>query len=191
MNYETGSMSRQIDESRRRAHELVSALTAEQIARRPDPGKWSIAECLAHLNITAATVQKLMARGIEQAKQEKRFGEGPFSIGPKGRLLIWIAEPPPKFRIRAPKNMRPPAASDDPLQVLPAFIKAQDEWERLMREQEGLNLVKIKVGQGAFRMRLAAVLPWMMAHQRRHLLQAENVKRQIFSAASIAAMSTI
>ena len=191
MNYETGSMSRQIDESRRRAHELVSALTAEQIARRPDPGTWSIAECLAHLNITAATVQKLMARGIEQAKQEKRFGEGPFSIGPKGRLLIWIAEPPPKFRIRAPKNVRPPAASDDPLQVLPAFIKAQDEWERLMREQEGLNLVKIKVGQGAFRMRLAAVLPWMMAHQRRHLLQAENVKRQILSAASIAAMSTI
>jgi hypothetical protein len=191
MNYETGSMSRQINESRRRAHELVSALTAEQIARRPDPDKWSIAECLAHLNITAATVQKLMARGIEQAKQEKRFGEGPFSIGPKGRLLIWIAEPPPKFTIRAPKNVRPPTVIDNPLQVLPQFLHAQDEWERLMREQEGLNLVKIKVGQGAFRMRLAAVLPWMMAHQRRHLLQAENVKRQIFSAASIAAMSTI
>ncbi len=34
-----------------------------------------------------------------------------------------------------------------------------------MREQEGLNLAKIKVGQGAFRMRLAAALPWMMAHQ--------------------------
>jgi len=191
MNYETGSMLRQIDESRQRAHELVSGLTAEQIARRPDPGKWSIAECLAHLNITAATVQKIMQRGIEQAKQQKRFGEGPFSIGPKGRLLVWIAEPPPKFRIRAPKNVRPPAASDDPLQVLPAFIKAQDEWERLMREQQGLDLERIKVGQGAFRMRLAAVLPWMMAHQRRHLLQAENVKRQIFSAASIAAMSTI
>jgi hypothetical protein len=39
-------------------------------------------------------------------------------------------------------------------------------------------------------MRLAAVLPWMMAHQRRHLLQAENVKRQIGSAASIAGIST-
>ena len=62
-------------------------------------------------------------------------------------------------------------------------MKAQDEWERLMREQEGLNLAGIKVGQGAFRMRLAAALPWMMAHQRRHFLQAENVKRQIISAA--------
>ncbi len=79
MNYETDSMSRQVDESRRRAHELVSALTAEQVARRPDPGMWSIAERLAHLNMTAATVQKLMAQGIERGKQEKKFGSGPFS----------------------------------------------------------------------------------------------------------------
>jgi hypothetical protein len=104
---------------------------------------------------------------------------------------VWIAEPPPKFRIRAPKDVRPPATIDDPLQVLPDFMKAQDEWERLMREQEGLDLSRVIVGQGPFRMRLAAALPWMMAHQRRHLLQAENVKRQIFSAAPIAATSTI
>ncbi|HEY2114950.1 MAG TPA: hypothetical protein VGJ51_07655, partial [Candidatus Angelobacter sp.] len=83
----------------------------------------------------------------------------------------------------------PPATIGDPLQALPQFLHAQDEWERLMREQEGLDLSKIKVGQGAFRMRLAAALPWMMAHQRRHLLQAENVKRQIRSAASTAASS--
>jgi hypothetical protein len=124
-----------------------------------------------------------MTKAIERGRREKKFGPGPFSMGARGRLFIWIAEPPPKFRIRAPKNVRPPAAIDDPLQVLPAFMKAQDEWERLMREQEGLDLTGIKVGQGVFRMRLAAALPWMMAHQRRHLLQAENVKRQIFSAA--------
>lgn len=183
MEFDVQSVSRDIADSRRRAQVLIDAASADQLTRRPDLGKWSIAECLAHLNITAVTVQKLMARGIEQAKQEKRFSEGPFSIGPKGRLLVWIAEPPPKFRIRAPKNVRPPAAIDDPLQVLPAFMKAQDEWERLMREQQGLDLARIKVGQGAFRMRLAAVLPWMMAHQRRHLLQAENVKRRIVSAA--------
>jgi hypothetical protein len=183
MNFNVQSVSRDIADSRRRAQALIDAVSADQLTRRPDPGKWSIAECLMHLNITAATVQKLMARGIEQAKQEKRFGKGPFSVGPKGRLLVWIAEPPPKFRIRAPKNVRPPAAIDVPLQVLPAFMKAQDEWERLMREQEGLNLAKIKVGQGVFRIRLAAALPWMMAHQRRHLLQAENMKLQIVSAA--------
>jgi len=191
MRFDVQSISRDIADSRRRAQALVDSVSADQLARRPDPAKWSIVECLAHLNMTATTVQKLMARGIDQAKQEKRFGEGPFSIGPKGRLLVWIAEPPPKFRIRAPKDVRPPATIDDPLQVLPDFMKAQDEWERLMREQEGLDLARVIVGQGPFRMRLAAALPWMMAHQRRHLLQAENVKRQIFSAAPIAATSTI
>jgi hypothetical protein len=180
MKFDTQSVSRDIADSRRRAQALIDSVYADQLMRRPDPGKWSIAECLAHLNITAATVQKLMARGIEQDKQEKKFGSGPFSLGPNGRLLVWIAEPPPKFRIRAPKNVRPPATIDDPLRVLSAFMKAQDEWERLMREQERLDLAAIKVGQG---MRLAAALPWMMAHQRRHLLQAENVKRQIVSAA--------
>jgi len=184
MEFDVQSVSRDIADSRRRAQALIDSVSADQLMRRPDPAKWSIAECLVHLNITAETVQKFMARGIEQAKQEKRVGEGPFSIGPKGRLLVWIAEPPPKFRIRAPKKVRPPAAIDDPLLLLPAFLKAQDEWERLMREQDGLDLAKIKVGQGAFRVRLAAALPWMMAHQRRHLLQAENVKRKILSAAS-------
>jgi hypothetical protein len=183
MNLDLELCAQDIKEARLRAQSLVSNLLPSQLTKRLEPGMWSIAECLAHLNMTAATVQKLMAHGIERGKQEKKFGSGPFSIGPKGRLMVWIAEPPPKFRIRAPKKVRPPATIDDPRQVLPQFLHAQDEWELLMREQEGLNLAKIKVGQGAFRMRLAAALPWMMAHQRRHLLQAENVKRQILSVA--------
>jgi hypothetical protein len=169
----------------------VSGVTPEQLLRRLDPAKWSIAECIVHLNITAVTVQKLMARAIEQGRNQNVFGKGPFSIGARGRLFVWIAEPPPKFRLRAPKTVRPPATIDAPQQLLPNFLHAQDEWERLMREQEGLDLGKLKAGQGIFRMRLAAVLPWMMAHQRRHLLQAENVKRQISSAASAAVPSTI
>ena len=179
--------AREIEEARRRAEALVSGLTPEKLTTQPCPGKWSIAECILHLNATAAIVQSLMEKAIAQGKRENIIGTRPFSIGPKGRLMVWIAEPPPKFRIRAPKNVRPTATIDDPVQLLPAFMKAQDEWARLMREQEGLDLAKIKAGQGAFRMRLAAAVPWMLAHQRRHLWQAENVKRQILSAAPTAA----
>jgi DinB superfamily len=189
MNFNPDSVARDICDSRRRSQELTGGLTPEQLTQRPQPDKWSIAECLAHLNMTAATVQGLMAKAIERGKREKKFGRGPFSIGAKGRLLVWIAEPPPKFRIPAPKNIRPPARIDDPLKLLPAFLKAQDEWERLMREAEGLHLAKIKIGSltSPFRARFCAALPWMMAHQRRHLLQAENVKRQICSAAMTSA----
>jgi hypothetical protein len=189
MNFNPDSVAWDISDSRRRAQELTGGLTPHQLTQRPQPDKWSIAECLAHLNVTAATVQGLMVKAMERAKQEKKFGRGPFSIGAKGRLLVWIAEPPPKFRIPAPKNIRPPARIDDPLKLLPAFLKAQDEWERLMREADGLHLAKIKLGPltSPFRARFCAAFPWMMAHQRRHLLQAENVKRQIFSAAMTSA----
>jgi len=189
MVFDSESVSRQISESRRRAQELVSGLSPEQLSTRPQPNKWSIAECLAHLNVTASAVQGMMARAIERGRREKEFGSGPFALGFRGRYLIWLAEPPPKFRIPSPSTVRPPATIEDPLQVLPTFLKAQDEWERLMREQEGLHLGKLTFGSrtSVFHARLAAALPWMMAHQFRHLLQAENVKRQICPASQASA----
>jgi hypothetical protein len=193
MIFDSDRCAQEIQEARQRAKALLLGLTPEQFTMQPEAGKWSVAECILHLNVTAAVMQRLMENAMAQGRQEKKAGTGPFHIGLKGRLLVWIAEPPPKFRIPAPPHLRPPARIDDSERLLPDFLKAQDEWERLMLESAGLDLSKIKVGKRSspFRARLAAGFPWMMAHQRRHLLQAENVKRQICSAASIAATSTI
>lgn len=190
MIFDLDRCAQEIQEARQRAGTIVRDLTAAQLTTQPAPDKWSIAECILHLNTTASVVQPLMEKAIVQARQNKTVGAGPFDIGLKGRLLVWIAEPPPKFRMPAPRNVRPPAQIDDPGKLLPDFMKTQDEWERLIRESAGLNLAKIKVGPlfSPFRQRLAASFPWMMAHQRRHLLQAENVKRQIFSAGPKAAV---
>jgi DinB superfamily len=170
-----------IQEARHRVEALVLGLTHEQLTMQPEAGRWSVAECILHLNATAAVVQPLMEKAIADGKRDNKVGTGPFGIGLKGRLLVWIAEPPPKFRMPAPPHLRPPARIDEPLKLLPDFLKAQDGWERLIRQSAGLDLAKIKVGKrfSPFRARFAAALPWMMAHQRRHLLQAENVKKQL------------
>lgn len=190
MNFDLDRCAQDIKDARLRAQSLVSDLTPGQFTKQPEPGKWSVAECILHLNTTAEVVQSLMEKAIAEGKRNKTLGSGPFGIGVKGRLLFWIAEPPPKFRMRAPRRVRPPSQIDNPLKLLPDFLKAQDEWERLIRESAGLDLGKIMIGPrfSAFRMRLAGVVPWMMAHQRRHLLQAENVKRQILSSAPKAAV---
>jgi hypothetical protein len=121
-------------------------------------------------HVTAAVMQPLMANAMAQGRQEKKLGTGPFDISLQGRLLVWIAEPPPKFRMSAPHSVRPPAQIDDPAKLLPDFLKAQDGWQSLILESAVLDLEKIKVGArfSPFRARLAAVFPWMMAHQRRH-----------------------
>lgn len=185
MNLDLDCCAHDIKEARSRAQSLISGLPHDQLTKQPEPGKWSVAECILHLNTTAQIVQSLMEKAIAEGKRNKTLGTGPFGIGFKGRLLFWIAEPPPKFRMRAPRTVRPPSQIENPLKLLPDFLKAQDEWERLIRESAGLDLGKIMIGPrfSAFRMRLAGVVPWMMAHQRRHLLQAENVKRQILSSA--------
>ena len=174
---------REIEATRLRAQALVSGLTPQQLIKRTHPGKWSIAECLVHLNVTATVMQSLMEKAIARGKRDKTLGTGPFDIGVKGRFLVWFAEPPTKIRIPAPRNIRPPARIDNPAKILPEFLKAQDGWERLMRESEGLDQARIKLGSltSLFRARLSAAVPWMLAHQRRHLLQAEKVKQQILS----------
>jgi hypothetical protein len=91
MEFDVQSVFRDIADSRRRAQALIDAVSADQLTRRPDPGKWSIAECLAHLNITAATVQKLMARGIEQAKQRKNLAAAHFPSAPMD--VCWCGLP--------------------------------------------------------------------------------------------------
>jgi DinB family protein len=180
------SFFQQIKEARLRAEALVDGLSPQQLIKRPHPAKWSIAECLLHLNATGTIVQSFMADAIARGKRDNTLGTAPFDIGFKGRLFVWLAEPPPRIRLIAPRRVRPPARVDDPLKLLPAFLKVQDDWERLIKESEGLNLARIKIAPrfSAFRARLAAAMPWMLAHQRRHLWQAENVKRQILSTAS-------
>src|SRR6476620_3981286 len=193
MNLDCDHYAQELKDARLRAEALVSGLTPAQLTKRPHPGKWSIAECIVHLNVTAAVVQSLMEKAIARGKRNNTLGTGPFDIGPKGRLLVWFAEPPPKIRIPAPRNIRPPARIDDPLKLLPQFLKAQDEWERLIKEAAGLHQAKLKIAPllSPFRARLSPAVPWMLAHQRRHLWQAENVKRQILSAAPKASAQAV
>lgn len=180
MNLDPREFSRQVNDCRRRAEQLAADLTGEQLLQRPDPKKWSVADCLTHLTLTGSLVQKLARKSIAKARQAKVLGTGPFGIGPRGRLLIWVAEPPPKFRIPAPKGVVPPLVTN-PENVLADFMQVQDAWENLLKESEGVDLYRVKLGElfSPFRCRLSGGLLWMMAHQRRHLCQAENVKNSL------------
>src|SRR2546425_358872 len=110
-----------LQDIRSRTEQLINGLSPEQLTRRPDPGKWSIAECLVHLNLTATNIQKLIGSAIQRGKADKIVGLGPFKAGGVGRLLIWIAEPPPKFKIKAPVKILPPANIGDPSAIVAEF----------------------------------------------------------------------
>ncbi len=180
MRMDAAALLREVDDCRQRLSDLVNGLSPDEFVRRPDPAKWSIAECIAHMSATAAVVQQIMRKAVVRDRNRNLRGQGPFAYGWRGHLLIWIAEPPPKFRIPAPRSIVPPLSIDSET-VVADFMKAQEEWENLVKEADGLDLARITCGSlsSPFRCQMSGGLMWMMAHQRRHLWQAENVKRQL------------
>src|SRR5947208_13643555 len=58
-----------------RLHELVRAVPAEQWPRRHDPARWSVAECVAHLNLTSMARSEERRVGKECRSRGSRYPE--------------------------------------------------------------------------------------------------------------------
>src|SRR6476620_2311850 len=72
-------------ENRVLAAQLCDNLTAAQFSWRPEPGRWSIAECLVHLNISAKLFSQAIASAVNDARAAGLVGTGPFRYGPFSR----------------------------------------------------------------------------------------------------------
>ncbi len=165
-----------------KARQLVDGLSPELLTKRADPAKWSVAECLAHLNLAAGSVQPGAEKAIRRGREANLTGKGPFATGGSGSFFTWFAEPPPKIKIWAPRSIAPPKELPDPAGLITEFIRQHDEWARLLKEADGLDLGKIRMKSpfpGLPSFRVAGIFTWMFAHDRRHLAQAEEVKKKL------------
>src|SRR5687768_16252992 len=72
-------------------NDLLAHLTDAQFNWRPAPGRSSIAECLAHLNITGQMYLPLIDRRIREARERRAFSRGPFRHGLLGNLFVRAA----------------------------------------------------------------------------------------------------
>ena len=98
--------------SLRRAEALVDGLSPAQFTWRSEPGRWSIGECLSHLNIITAGDNKTIAAAIEDGRARHLIGSGPYRYGFLSRWFVKSMEPPAKRKFKAPKYYLPPPDSD-------------------------------------------------------------------------------
>lgn len=170
----------QYEALKRDAAELLDGLTEAQFNWRASPGRWSIAECLVHLNLTARLYLPLIEGAISRARSRQLFGQGPFRHGFLVNWFIRMNEPPVKLKVKAPKIFVPPP--DQPLdQVASDFMALQDELLSLINESSGLHLSRIKVASPVsrfFKTSLGQCFAFHAAHERRHLWQARQVRNE-------------
>jgi hypothetical protein len=157
------------------ANSLVTGLTSAQFNWRPGPGRWSIGECLGHLN-AMSDMALIIERLIGQAQAQKLFSQGPYRKPWPAQLFIKLTEPPYRMKVKTFPFMVP--QSSEPVeQVLPKFLALQDQLQGWMQEANGLDLGGLTAPNWAkLNFTLGQWLLFILAHERRHLWQAQNVR---------------
>lgn len=168
---------RQINDATDMAQRVVAGLAENQIRWAPAAGRWSVAECVGHLNATNAAYLPIIEAAIREGRRAGLTGPGPYRHGWLVNWFIRSMEPPPRRRYKRPKVFTPevPAAGVD---VLPKFFAYQDDIVRCIRESDGLDLGRVRLVSPAarfLRMSLGQAFALLAAHERRHLWQARQV----------------
>lgn len=159
------------------AREVSAGLTELQFHWRPGPEKWSIGECLGHLN-SAWGVLPRFDRRIAQGREKGLSGAGPFRASFFGGLYIRSIQPPVRFRLPSPLLYRPPPDTKIE-EVLPRFLELQEELQKRVEDSHGLDLGRLRLSSPVtrrFKMSLIEWFAFLAAHQRRHLWQARKVR---------------
>lgn len=161
------------------ADALVAPLSDAQFAWQPSADGWSIAQCLEHLNVTARAYLPAIDEGIADGMRRGLYGPGPYVFGWTGRLLVALMEPPVRVRVRTRKALLP-APGRRRQEVMAAFRAYQVQYVDRLRQANGLDLGRARVASPIsswIRIPLGSAFALMIAHERRHLAQAERVRQ--------------
>ena len=174
-----GGIAEQIEAIRERLETLAAGKSNEALNWRPEANRWSIAECIEHLNLTADMLLPEIDKSIAAGITAEPGTEGVARHSMLFRWLLPVIEPPPKRRFKAPRASRPrPDLHAE--SVVARFAKVQDEVVERLDRARGINLTRTKVrhpGAPLMRFRLGEIFVTIAAHERRHLWQAEQVTK--------------
>lgn len=177
---------RQLDDASENARQIVCNLDVNQLRQRPRPGKWSIAECLVHLNLSSKAELVVLDGVLAQTTKERSPNGAEYKMDFLGSLLKWTLEPPMMFwsKIKTIEEFQP--MKIEPVeQALPNFLDLQEQLKIRVEKANGLPLDKIKVASpfnGKIKYNLLSCFNLLLAHERRHLWQAKQITGWHFSA---------
>ena len=160
-----------------RLHALAEATPDDWWPVRADPARWSIGECVAHLNLTADAYLPLIRRGLENGRRLGASAPARFHRDPIGWFLWRTGGPPVRQRIRTTARFIPSGA-EARVPAVETFDRHQSEQIQCTREADGLALGSIRITSpfdSRIRYNLFSCLTILPPHQHRHLWQAEQV----------------
>lgn len=166
----------ELEAAQDRLRSLVLTVPVEWWPRRPDPRRWSPAECVAHINLTSAAYVPLLREGIAIGHRVGGSRPNRYRRDPIGWLLWKAAGPPARFRVNTTAPFVPHGI-DAPGRLVDEFHRLQEQQLACVRDADGLPLGRIKITSPfdvRIKYNLFACLTILPRHQHRHLWQAEQ-----------------
>ncbi|WP_020598076.1 DinB family protein [Spirosoma panaciterrae] len=180
------------------AHELQTRLSAvlqtveqefasmsdQQLRWKPAPERWSIIECLQHLNLAERfyirNIQhKVDKLGLVQTTPTDQTLQSDWV----GKALLFAVDPQVKLKLPAPGMVRPRSAADlIPADVIGQFMNLQTLLRDLLAKAVYLDWNRDKVMTlfgNWLKIRLGDAFLMLLAHTERHLKQALRVKAEM------------
>ncbi len=151
----------------------VTPLTAEALAWRPAPDRWSVADVLAHLSHVLAVYEPR----IRDAIAAQPTGDAPYRPGWLQRKFIAIAGPGGRS-VRAPKAFAPAVAPGDETDALPRFLGHAATLREFLVAADGRSLNGKRFASPITRLirfTPGEALTLMVAHNERHAGQIERL----------------
>ncbi len=172
------SVLHQVESITQRANNLLASRSPGDLAIRLEATSWSAVECLDHLTQTADAFIPAIASAMAGAPCLTT--NRALSTGALTRLFIRNLEPPYRLRFKVLTPLIPRRSDYD--SAWGAFEESQAQLAKTIRSAAGLAIDRVRVESpvyACFRYNIYGALCMLVAHERRHLWQMEQILKAL------------
>ena len=176
----------ELSEATARAWQLIRSTDGRLFTVRPQPGSWSAAECLAHLSVSTDLFLPVLVKAIADGRAKGLTSAREPKMDVVGRTLRWFMEPPIRSRVKTKAPFVPRSARAK-AEAFGEFAALQSKLVDVLHTAEGLDLRKLKIVSPfdkRVKYNVYSAFRILVAHQRRHLWQAEKAVADVKKAAA-------
>jgi hypothetical protein len=165
------------DDLAREAQRTFGGLDGRQLNWKPDPQRWSVAQCLEHLLATNGLMLRSSADGLSGAHRPTLWQRMPIVPGVLGRMLIRSQSPASTRTFTASPKVQP-ASSGIAADIVVRFVEQQRDAAaraRAMDERAAARTILTSPLMNGIIYSVLDGFRLMVAHGWRHVEQARRI----------------
>lgn len=160
-----------------RATEVYQNLSEAQLLSPPADGGWSVAQCLEHLNSYGHYYLPAVRKVLDRVESPAGSSGGTYRSGWLGAYFISMMQPGNGRKFKAFRGHIPAPALNGAA-VVAEFIEQQEQWLQLLGQITAVAPLNARVPisiSPLVRLKLGDVFGFVIAHNARHIQQADRV----------------